>query len=324
MHPVRWQLTTLLTFALTACVAQPHEADLGSVSLALTSQTGGITYRLTDARFALAGPEDKGFTSGEEETLSMELPPGAYTLELLDGWKLVRADDPEGQPVTATLLSENPAPLLVEAATTTAVALRFELRGGAQLSNELGTLSVSLELGVATSGAGDGCREGLRINEVDYDQPSTDEGEFIEIVNTASCDASLDGVTLELVNAGDGEAYGRMQLSEAGAQLAAGGRLVVGDPGVLAALPSGVLSLGLPAAGLQNGPDGLRLVHGERQLDGVAYEGSVPETGEGGFTDADEQELTLSRCPDAFDSQDNALDFALRAPTPGAANACER
>jgi hypothetical protein len=255
--------------------------------------------------------------------VSVELLPGSYMLELLAGYRLVRADDPEGATVSAKLLSENPAPLLVEPGAPTEIALRFELADGTQVSNQQGSVSVRLDLaGDTDAGSRDLCLDGLRINEVDYDQPSTDDAEFVEIVNTAACDAELASVSLELVNGGDGKAYASYSLMEAGGRLPAQGRLVVADPPLLSGLGPDVLRMPLKSIGLQNGPDGVRLMAGERLLDGFAYEGAVAGTGEGSFAKADEAELALARCPDGFDSADNGLDFQLKAPTPGTANGC--
>ena len=79
----------------------------------------------------------------------------------------------------------------------------------------------------------------LVINEVDYDQVGADTGGFVEIANTGTAAATLDGIALVLVNGGDGAEYGRKALT---GTLAAGAKLVVDvDP--------------------QNGaPDGLALV----------------------------------------------------------------
>ncbi len=318
-------LVLLGLFSASACVLEAEpESGVGSLQLALTSESSGVSYRLTDARFALTGPETKGFASSDEPVVNVALTPGSYMLELLEGYRLVRADDPQGEGVSARLLSENPVPLLVEPGVTTEVTLRFELADGTQVSNQRGSVSVQLDLnGEADAGARDLCLDGLRISELDYDQPSVDDAEFVEIVNTAACEAELATVTLELVNGGDGKVYASYALMEAGARLAPDGRLVLGDPGVLSGLAADVLRMPLKTAGLQNGPDGVRLVLGGRVLDGVAYEGVVAGTGEGSPTKADDAELALSRCPEDFDSGDNGLDFQLKAPTPGAENLCE-
>lgn len=320
----RFVLLLLAPFPLHGCSLDvSSDPGVGSLNLALTSQAGGVSYRLTDARFALEGPESKGFAGGEEAQVSIELMPGSYTLELLAGYRLVRADDPAGARVNATLLSENPAPLLVEPGLTTQIALRFELADGTLVSNQRGSVSVGLDLSSQSDAAAqDPCVDGLRINEVDYDQPSSDDAEFVEVVNTGACLANLSAVSLELINGGDGKAYASYALAEAGPTLAPMGRLLLADPGLLTGLGPDVLSMPLKTVGLQNGPDGVRLMAAGRILDGFAYEGVVANTGEGMPSAADEGELGFSRCPDSFDSSNNALDFGLRPPTPGLPNAC--
>ena len=51
------------------------------------------------------------------------------------------------------------------------------------------------------------------INEVDYDQVGADTGGFVEIANTGTAAATLDGIALVLVNGGDGTEYGRVALT---------------------------------------------------------------------------------------------------------------
>jgi hypothetical protein len=46
----------------------------------------------------------------------------------------------------------------------------------------------------------------LVINEVDYDQPSTDGAEFLELKNVSGSAIGLDGYSVELVNGTGGEA----------------------------------------------------------------------------------------------------------------------
>jgi len=42
----------------------------------------------------------------------------------------------------------------------------------------------------------------LVINELDYDQPSIDDAEFIEIMNTGTSSVNLNGYALQMVNGG--------------------------------------------------------------------------------------------------------------------------
>lgn len=315
----RWMVWLCLCGLLFAC----GEEDLmlesqGQLALSLSSTAGGVAYQLSESHFRLEGPVQKELVSGNEPSLTMDLPPGAYRLTLLPGYQLVRADDPGVHPVQAALVSENPMTFSISAGETARVTLRFELVAAAA-PNDAGTLAIDLE--VASPDAAARCEDALRINEVDYEQPGTDEAEFIELLNAGTCPLALSGLTLELVNGGDGKVYSRYDLSAAGEQLAQGARLVIADSAVLSALPQGTLSMPLNGSGLQNGPDGLRVLRGDSVLDAMTYEGPVPGI-EGEASMADDGEGTLSRCPDGLDTNAANLDFRLGEATPGAANAC--
>ena len=156
----------------------------------------------------------------------------------------------------------------------------------------------------------------LVINEVDYDQVGADTGGFVEIANTGTAAATLDGIALVLVNGGDGSEYGRKTLT---GTLAAGAKLVVDvDP--------------------QNGaPDGLALVNttSDTLLDALSYEGPIHtatidtktfDLVEGtvlpvDVADSNTDEGTLARIPDGTDTNNAATDWSFTTtPTPGAAN----
>lgn len=166
----------------------------------------------------------------------------------------------------------------------------------------------------------------LVINEVDYDQPGQDSAEFVELFNRGDAPINLANLQLQMVNGSNNMVYGNYPLADAGAEVAPGGYIVVGNAAVIGALPDGVLSIELPANGLQNGgPDGVRLVNleGER-LDGFSYEGVMPDVTEGAGSDAqDFGEGSVGRCPNGADTNDNLADFAFEPmPSPGVANAC--
>ncbi len=164
----------------------------------------------------------------------------------------------------------------------------------------------------------------LLVNEIDYDQTgSTDEAEFIEILNPGSVAVDLAAYRFELVDGADGEPY----LSYDGdGHLAAGKFLVIADKDVIAGLPQNTPSLPLTGTGVTNGPDGVRIVAQAdgRVVDAVHYERAVPGAGEGSPTtaDPDAQDTSIGRCPNGFDSDDNGLDFRTMTATPGAANTC--
>ncbi len=315
----------LLSSLLTAsCTANLEDLELeGSLALALSTFAGGVEYRLRDGHFRLTGPVERELESGDEASLVVTLPPGAYTLTLLDGYALTREGDASAQPVAARLVSQNPAQVVISAGQTARLTFRFELLpqpptsavdAGADAS---GTLAIDLAIQPVDAGPPPppvpSCEPTLRIEELDYEQAGTDETEFVELLNASSCTTPLAGLTLELLNGGDGKVYGRYDLGAVGNSWPAGGRLVLGDPPVLSALPAGTLSAMLNGSGLQNGPDAVRLVRGERLLDALSYEGPVAGVA-GTPTEADEAENALARCESGV--------FQLAVPTPGGANVC--
>ncbi|MFN3202466.1 MAG: amidohydrolase family protein [Bradymonadia bacterium] len=165
----------------------------------------------------------------------------------------------------------------------------------------------------------------LVINEIDYDQPGADNGEFLEIYNGTAQPVALAGLTVETVNGNGNSVYGSFDLSTAGAELPAGGYLVIGVPAIINAVPEGVLTIEAGVNFLQNGaPDGVRLLRNEggELIDGVAYEGEMAGTGEGASLPGENGENGYSRCANGADTDDNAADFAEAALTPGAENNC--
>ena len=167
----------------------------------------------------------------------------------------------------------------------------------------------------------------LVINEIDYDQPSTDTAEFIEIKNTGATAVDLDPYSLVLVNGNGGGAAVYQTIDLPSFSLAAGGYYVVcGDA-------SQVINCNLDVSPdsnlIQNGsPDAVALVSGTTIIDTVSYEGDTGApytegTGAGledpGTTGSDY--LGISRFPDGADSDQNNVDLSARCITPGSANA---
>ena len=182
------------------------------------------------------------------------------------------------------------------------------------------------------------------INEVDYDQPSTDNAEFVEIFNATSAAINLTGYKLVLVDGVSNGVYGVVDLAPAGT-LAAGQYLVVGPAGL--SIAPNALKIDFPGAQnqLQNGlsggtgsPDGLALINDttDTLVDVVSYEGAITTANlsaqglgtvslvEGVALAAsvkDEAGGSLCRLPSGKDSGSSAADWAIAAaPTPGALN----
>ena len=162
----------------------------------------------------------------------------------------------------------------------------------------------------------------LVINEVDYDQPSTDASEFLELKNDSSVAIDLDPYTVELVNGSGGGVYGAFDLPAVS--------LAGGDYFVICANASTVANCDLDVSPdtnlIQNGsPDGIRLILAGATVDAVSYEGDTAGATEGsgaGLVDTAAEGESISRCPDGSDTDVNNADFSLRASSPGAANTC--
>ena len=191
---------------------------------------------------------------------------------------------------------------------------RFD--GAAGTLDVVVTAANLVELQCTASGPPPPPSGGLVINEVDYDQVGTDGGGFVEIANTGTSAATLDGVALVLVNGGDGQEYDRAALT---GSLAAGAYLVV-------------------EIEMQNGaPDGVALIATATGalLDGFSYEGEITAATIDGQTynlvegtalgadiaDSNAIDGSLSRIPDKQDTNNAAADWAFtQTKTPGAAN----
>lgn len=169
----------------------------------------------------------------------------------------------------------------------------------------------------------------LLVNEIDYDQDgSSDNAEFIEILNPGSGAVDLSLYRVELVDGVRKAPYKDYELT---GSLAAGAFLVIADQKVFddnaGLAPPGTDPLLLTGSGIQNGPDVVRIVAvaDDRIVDAVQYERVVPGLGEGSAGPEDpaaETATSIGRCPNGFDSDDNGVDFRTMTATPGAANTC--
>ena len=184
-----------------------------------------------------------------------------------------------------------------------------------------------------------GTVKGLVINEVDYDQPGTDNTEFIEIYNSSAQAIDLAGVAVVLVNGASTLEYLRVDLGSA-STLAAGSYLVVHSSNLL--LPPSALSIVFPGLSdqVQNGPpDGIALIQTSPPtlLDALSYEGSITLAQINGFPfavslvrgtalnasvqDSDVNVGSLARLPNGSDTNNSYTDWAFTpTPTPGTAN----
>lgn len=153
------------------------------------------------------------------------------------------------------------------------------------------------------------------LNEVYYDHSGRDEGyEFIELINLTGEPMDLGGYALEFHD-GSSPGWSVVWRGASGRTIPPDGLFVVGGEHVTPA-PDFYEELGL-----QNGPDAVRLtfegavvdVLGYGDLEGIGFfETSPAPDVDSGFS--------LCRRPDGADTDDNSVDFAVLAPSPGAFN----
>ncbi|NND72920.1 MAG: T9SS type A sorting domain-containing protein [Rhodothermales bacterium] len=162
------------------------------------------------------------------------------------------------------------------------------------------------------------------INEIDYDQPGTDDAEFVEIFNGGIVSVDLSSYTLELVNGTGGGASIDESIPLTGS-VAPFGYYVVCQS--IVTVPNCDQE---SIASFQNGsPDAAGLRDGTNALvDAVSYEGDTgaPYTEGAGTSAADNStndHVGLSRSPESLDTDNNDADFTLRCSTAGAVNSLE-
>jgi hypothetical protein len=187
----RTQIAIATLLLVAACTAD----DAGTIEVALTGQApSGTTYRLRHADLVIASPGVTRVLDTEDDpdraAIHAELPPGAYTLGVSDGWYLERrAADGSHQRVTAVMTTPNPTSFVIQADTETRLTLRF-LAGADDVA--LGNGDLAIDIG---------------IDEVDAAVPDAGPGGLCAVA--ADCGAGLfcvDGVCCSSACAGGCEA----------------------------------------------------------------------------------------------------------------------
>lgn len=165
----------------------------------------------------------------------------------------------------------------------------------------------------------------LVINEIDYDQPSTDTAEFVEILNRDTVSVDLASYSVQMINGNGGGAVQYRLFALPSVSLAPG------DYFVLCANNATVANCDMDVTPdtdlIQNGaPDAVALLFNGTIIDTVSYEGDTgaPYTeGSGvGLVDTASGTMSISRCLDGTDTNVNNVDFSERLSTPGSLNAC--
>lgn len=190
--------------------------------------------------------------------------------------------------------------------------------------------------GSGAGGSGGNPPRALVLNEVDYENPTLDTMEFIEIFNPGSTAAQLDDIHLVLVNGASSAntEYARFALS---GTLGPGQYLVVGSPAVVVPPTAKSVLFDLDENQIQNAGDapdaiGLLDVSKGALVDALSYGGEVRDgaiSGAGSFDFVEGSATTVTdpgvgamiRVPNGNDTNDAIADWQLtQTPTPGLEN----
>src|SRR5687767_6310070 len=96
-----WALVlSALVGVMPACSSAEADASAdeaaGQITMQLSAQVNGKTYRLRNARFVLSGGAGQHVLDSESDptaaSITAALPSGTYAIELLPGWALQRQD----------------------------------------------------------------------------------------------------------------------------------------------------------------------------------------------------------------------------------------
>lgn len=145
MRASRCWFAWALASVAVGCVGS-EESSLGSIHVELVGQSpSGAVFRLRDATITVAGPTPRVWNTEDDPdqtSLSANVLTGSYSATLADGWRFERLDHGETAPVTAELLSPNPALFAVADRQRTSVQLQF------LVGRELVDLSQGYDIGI--------------------------------------------------------------------------------------------------------------------------------------------------------------------------------
>jgi hypothetical protein len=147
------------------------------------------------------------------------------------------------------------------------------------------------------------------INEIYYDSPGEDRGSFLELKGAPGL--SLNGFSIQTQN-GKGNQTNSIKLE---GSISKTGYFVIAQDKTVA----GANQIN-EAANLVNSGGAVQLLSGSSIVDAVAYGNAGKAKGEGKSAVDAKSGSSLSRIPDGADTDNNAKDFRISKPSPGAAN----
>lgn len=179
----------------------------------------------------------------------------------------------------------------------------------------------------------------LVINEIDYDQGTTDPTEFIEILNTGSFPVVLDGLALVLINGTTiSPAVEHARATLAGTLIPGAYAVITSSSSTILVTPPNLAFTILPPTQTigDGGTDGVILwdTVNRRAIDALSYEGAITDATimapgdamgvtlvEGTATPVvDMGAMSMCRRPNGMDTNNASADWATCSPSPGGAN----
>jgi predicted extracellular nuclease len=307
-------------------VAGPADTDLSGWSVVLYNGNNGAPYNTVDLGGVLADQGGGyGFAVIDYPSNGVQNG-GSDGIALMNGTSVVQFLSYEGTltAVGGPADGELSTDIGVSQPNTTPLGSSLALTGSGTVAGDFTWSSTSVNTAGSTNEGQDfsGTPMPARvvINEIDYDQPSTDAAEFVELYNAGGEAADLTGWELVFINGSNGSTYDTIEL---GGSLAAGDYLVICANNATVAncdiddTPNtNFIQNGAPDAIVLSGVDGVT-------VDAVSYEGSVPGAVEGsgdGLADGSDANRSIGRVPDGADTEQNNVDFIVTCSSPGESN----
>ena len=148
--------SVLVASALSGCSGGDEAAQVGTMRMALSATTASnVTYRLRDAVFDIAGPQNLSVSSEsynpKDQFITFDLHAGDYDVELTTGWFMEYSTDKKAWfVVDAALTSDNPADVAIVTDTSANVIYKFQVDGSLITFGD-GKLNIGMEVEELTS-----------------------------------------------------------------------------------------------------------------------------------------------------------------------------
>lgn len=181
-----------------------------------------------------------------------------------------------------------------------------------------GTGGVGGQAGFAGASGSGGCEPNLKLNEVKTAGVGAPADEFVELYNDSACAAPLDAYVLVYRSSQATFDHGVTWSAESGQVLGPGEFFVVAGNGF--AGPSNAVFPNGMALGATGGGVALRMGEDGPEVDMLGWGDATNAFIEGTVAPAPGEDEAIGRQPDGDDTDDNAADFIVLSPSPGAPN----